>query len=713
MKKQLSSFALALSLIPISSAFAQDQRIQPCVTYAAMEDHFARDPQAAINYQALEKILNTQMQENAANGAKSAAAFEYTIPVVFHILHTGGSENVSDASCISVLNWVNKDLARMNSDTGTIAAPYKPLYVPSDIKLMLAKKDKDGNCVSGIVHRYDARTVWDRSGDLNVLYSGITTSYPSDMYLNIIIVKEIVAEPGQQGIVVGYTYKPGSWGVKAPQDAIVYIYSHLGGSQARSMTHELGHWLGLDHTFGQTNNPGVVCGDDGLGDTPPTKGNFGMCPSSLTGNTCAGSGGKTNVENIMDYSTCPKNFTVDQTNLMRSRLQNHARRIKHWSSQNLIDTDINGVGLCKPVAEFLSSNFVYTVCAGGSLTMQDFSYNGTIATYNWLADNNAVIAADNASVTNITFPTVGQVNVILTVGNGQGTSSKTRTVLVLDGTPGITGPHLEGFEDLALPAGWIVWNGNNGSPTFQRTESAAYEGTACFYMNTSNSNGNNEDYVQTPIMDMQNSAVQTLEFAYAYARQSTAHNDKFRVEGSNDCGGSFLPIIELASNQMQLNSGGVQTAPFYPAVIEEWKTIDLATYPGAKWAPFKNSPNVIVRFRFIQGTTGNGNNFFLDAINLPVSTVGINELKKDLKFKLFPNPTDGSATVKFSLHDATSVDVTVVDILGKVIYTSSGSTFNPGDHSIQLNSDHKLAPGIYNVNVKLNGTNVTSKLVVQ
>jgi len=150
------------------------------------------------------------------------------------------------------------------------------------------------------------------------------------------------------GIIVGYTYKPGTWSAGASQDAIVYNYGFLSGLDARSLSHEIGHWFNLSHTFGNTNNPGVTCGDDGLYDTPPTKGNFSSCPSSISGNACAVSGntvwaaGQQNVENIMDYSSCPKNFTMDQTTAMRTALASAiSNRQNLWQNANLIATDVS------------------------------------------------------------------------------------------------------------------------------------------------------------------------------------------------------------------------------------------------------------------------------------------------------------------------------------------------------------------------------------
>ena len=325
MKKTIQILALSVLMITASVIPAQ-MPVRPCDTYAAMEQVFAEDPQLKLNYERAQLGLKAELTNynNLMAQGKMAAAPELTIPVVFHVLHTGGAENVSDASLIAALNQVNSDLARLGADVGQIASPFGGLYIPSDIKLMLARKDPNGNCTNGIVHRWDSRTIWDRSGNLATLYGGIT--WDPTRYLNIIIVKDIVAQTGQTGIVIGYTWLPGTWSTGNVRDAIVYNYGFLSGYDARSLTHELGHWLGLPHTFGNTNNPGVTCGDDNIADTPPTKGYFSTCPSSASGNACAVSSttayaaGQANVQNIMDNSSCPKNFTAGQTDVLRNTL---------------------------------------------------------------------------------------------------------------------------------------------------------------------------------------------------------------------------------------------------------------------------------------------------------------------------------------------------------------------------------------------------------
>ena len=165
------------------------QAIQPCNTYDAMESYFKTHPEARQRYEAQQEAFNLELEKafNYQASQRSAAAFVYTVPVVFHILHTGGPENINDQLCINALAQVNKDYARTGNDVGTIAQPFQNRYINSDIVFQLARKDPNGNCTSGIVHRYDTRTDWSQSNTGN--YNGIT--WNPTKYLNIIIVKNI------------------------------------------------------------------------------------------------------------------------------------------------------------------------------------------------------------------------------------------------------------------------------------------------------------------------------------------------------------------------------------------------------------------------------------------------------------------------------------------------------------------------------------------
>lgn len=723
MKKNLINLSVGIALFSAVAGYSQSNKIQPCVTIDAMEEYFNLNTGAREKFQANQAILQKEYLENEKNHtANKSAAVQYTIPVVFHVLHQGGPENISDAALIAALAQVNSDYAAAGADATTIFAPFQSLYINSDIKFMLAKKDPNGNCTSGIVHHLDARTKWDRnppSSAFNAaLFAGIT--WNTTKYLNIIIVKDIIAAPNQNGTVIGYTTLPGNLANGAIQDAIIYNYSFLNGLDARSLSHEIGHWFNLTHTFGNTNNPGQVCGStaggDGVSDTPDTKGNFSTCPISSTNSafTCTSPNPTNsanyyqNVENIMDYSSCPKNFTTGQTTKMRTAAESAtSSRNNLWSPTNLVFTDVNSTVSCAPIAQFHSTTG-YTVCSGGSLLMKDFSFNGAITSYSWSADNGAIIASPTSSNTSITFPTAGTSIITLEISNSQGSSTKVKNVTVSNGTPIITGNYTESFEAPGVPPNWNVFNYST-STWFQNTI-AAKDGTGSFYVDGAMFWPGQQTILDMPVMDVVNNPNNLLMFSYAYARQTSTHNDKLVLQGSLDCGGNWIDVVNLASSTMQNGSGGVSTNPYVP-IASEWKDVDVTTYPY--WFNFINSQSASFRFVFTEDpTSGSGNRLFLDAVSFQ-APAGFNELTINYKLNLFPNPSNGQATLKFNLNDAATVNVNVVNVLGQNVLPATSNVYAAGEHIVSLNKNNTLGKGIYFVNISVNGAKMSKKLVIE
>lgn len=717
MKKQFTKIT-TLALVFSSFAVFSQERVRPCATDEAM-NKVLNNPKFKKEFDAAQAQLRKSAALNAGNKS-AAAAFEYTVPVVFHVLYECNSSNVSDATLIQALKEVNDDYSRKAADTNLIATAFKNSFIPADIKFMLAKKDPFGNCTNGIVRHYDAKTNWDQNAaDPNSFTGALYWSYTWDAskYLNIYIVSQII-DPSSVGITVGYTYRPGNFSSGKPFDAIVYNMNYLTGTKSvgapnsRSLSHEIGHWLNLSHTWGGNNSPGQGCtGDDGIADTPLTKGEFGGCPSS-TVSTCTQTNpamvGLNNVQNIMNYSDCPRNFTSGQITEMRNTLANNVNNRNNLSTlPNLALTGVDGPGMCNPVPEFFSSNCSYTVCAGGSLTMKDLS-NSSVTAVSWSADNGAVIASPAATLTSIMFPNAGTSNVVLSATNSQGTVTKSRAITVVDNTPAFGPVDFESFEIPGIPANWSVNNVNNDVITWEQTQAAAYDQSTSYMIKGLTNPGGNSDILQMPIMDVLNNQSNILEFAYAYRQSTSNQNDVLRIEGSKDCGGSWQTIYAMSANVMQNGSGGVGALDFVPEPYE-WKTYVISSHP--QWTQFKNSASVMVRFNFIQGTAGSGNNIYVDAINW-YSTTGVNELTKSIRFNLYPNPTNGEASVGFNLNDPATVKLSVVDISGREVLPATEKNYPAGEQTITVNKNNTLAKGIYFVNFSCNGAKMSGKLVI-
>ncbi|MCC6181635.1 MAG: T9SS type A sorting domain-containing protein [Bacteroidia bacterium] len=720
MKKQIL-FALSAAMFSLTLIAQRDPNMIPCTTYDAMDEVFKNNPSANTRYQQVQTQLEQEYQNELAKASSVAkvAVPIYTIPVVFHIM---GPQSISDQVFTNLISYVNNDFAALGSDKGTISPLFASLYVDAEIRFEIAKKDPLGNCTNGIIRHDNENIYWSQSGG-NYNYSGSGVNrWPTNKYLNVYIVECIASStytcPTTGGAYIGgYTYLPGTWSTNAPQDAIVMLKSQLAQidpKDSRTISHEIGHWLNLPHTFGNTNNPGVTCGDDGVADTPPTKGYFSTCPSSSGGNTCDASG-NANVENIMDYASCPKMFTQGQVTRMRTALASSTSgRNNLWSAANLLATGITPGYTCSPIADFKSNK--RAVCEGGTVTYTTTGAYGSSGNVSWTFQGGTP-STSTATSQVVTYPTAGTYSVSHTVTNPNGTNTKTVTsyVTVTDGTNGILVPTMYDFQGSTLPSSITVTNGNTGSPTWiQHTTNGANSTTKSIYMNnaSSSSTGGHIDYFETPIYDFTNTTGLTLSYYYAYAKRVAAQADTFKVQYSLDCGGTWSNVLGAPTTaQMATASGGTTTTAFTPT-SSQWV---LKSHPTALLNVLNNKPSVKLRFWFKSDIgTGRSNNIYIDQINLTGNVVtAITELEKSMQIELYPNPSNTTSTLHFTLNEKQYAKISVLDVMGRILESVDKTTDNGNTIEYIINQNNQLASGIYFVNIDVNNQRITKKLIIE
>lgn len=718
MKKQLL-LAAGLAFCGATAMMAQ-QQIIPCWSTQAQQELFKADPMLKQKFELEQSMFDLQYQQNMqaqGNAQQKTATPVYTVPVVFHILHENGPENIADQVCIDALAQVNKDYRKLGSDIASINPTFASLYVDAEINFMLAHKDPNGNCTTGIVHHYDSKTNWDQSKDFSNCTGQHPYTWDHTKYLNIYIVKQIIPQGGSSGsgIIVGYTYNPGG-AACAASDVIVYNYQFLNGLQARSLSHEIGHWLNLIHTFGSTNNPGVSCGStsggDGVSDTPDTKGYFSTCPGGNTG-PYTGCASAENIENFMDYSSCPRMFTQGQVTRMRTALtSSNQLRNNIWTAANLgsSGTDVYSTGSCAPIADFYGNKT--QICAGQAITFNDASYNGTVTSRSWTFQGGSPGSSTIAAPT-VTFNTPGTYSVAFTASNSNGSNSITKTsyITVVPGYPTQTSPFAEGFES-NLPSDWTVVNNNAGSVTWAVANVGANGTSKSMYMNSATGNpAGHIDILESPVFDFKYVTGVSMSYYYAYARKTSTQADTFKIQYSLDCGGTWSNVLGStdAIATMASNTGGTTSTAFTPS-SSQWhqKTVNSSLMTA-----LNNKPNVKFRFYFRNDVTvSNANNLYIDQINLS-GTVGINELESEIGLSIYPNPTNGTATVEFTLPDNASATVSVTDVLGRIMETSGKLPYENGAIKYTVNKANSLSNGVYLVNIDVNGKRVTKKLVIE
>ena len=150
---------LILSVVAFTKLSAQEA--YKCGTTEMMKKAFDANPDFLKQYQADEEKYEAIDNAAAANGYKEdekALPPVYIIPIVFHVIHEGGSENISDAQIQDEVRILNDDYRKLNSDISAVVASFTGVAADCEIEFRLAQKDPNGNCTNGIDRIYSSLT---------------------------------------------------------------------------------------------------------------------------------------------------------------------------------------------------------------------------------------------------------------------------------------------------------------------------------------------------------------------------------------------------------------------------------------------------------------------------------------------------------------------------------------------------------------------------
>ena len=665
-----------------------------CGSIEAMEANFKKHPELRQQFEAAQNDLNNMITKLEVG--KTAVA-NYTIPVVFHILHVNGYENISDAQINDQIAIFNRDFNLQNADTSVVIVPLKNVIGDAKITFELAKLDPNGNCTSGIDRFFDTKTnSWE--GDFqDYLYTWDPT-----MYLNFYVVKSIASG------AAGYAYYPGSLGTGSPMEGIVILQNYVGSigtgniNQSRALTHEVGHWLNLQHTWGNTNNPGVACGNDAVNDTPVTKG-FTSC-SSLNGSQICNAGISENYQNYMDYSYCCVMFTNQQCVRMTNALNSSAGARNNLStSTNLTLTGITPAAVCAPAALFKSNKQI--ICLGQSIDFTDLSNISTPTSWSWIFEGGSPNTSSLQNPT-VTYNNPGTYSVQLIASNGNGNSPpeiKTGYITVLPAP--ISAALIEGFETSALPnSTWMLRNVSSTNTNWQQTNIAFASGNNSAFVSETAAPSSTVD-LYSPTYDFGSTPNLALTFKWAGAErdQSTTSSDAFSLYFSTNCGATWIPRLSKFIKSSTAGVSGVVNGNFTPTPSQFHQEIisigNLSSYN-----------NVLLRFRYVT-ELGSSNNFYLDDINLSSITNLKEQYSNALNLSVFPSPANENISVMFDLLEDKKVEITLVDVLGKTLKTITQQRLGNGNHTLTI-PVNDMSKGIYFVKVNVNGIITTQKIVV-
>jgi PKD repeat protein len=685
-----AGFATSLAQTPV-----HQHGFRPCSTDEMMKKAMLSDPGYAAERQRLEQFTANYIQQQGSQ--RTSGVVLYVIPVVFHVIHNWGPENISKAQILDAVDILNKSFQKWYADSVDVASIFRPIIADAQIEFRLAQIDENGNCTDGITRTVSTLT-YDADDQVKAL-----VMWPRDKYFNIWVVNNIGSG------AAGYAYLPG---ISASVDGVVIRHDYTGsigtsnGSNysARSLTHEAGHWLNLSHTWGGTNNPGLPqnCSDDDfIQDTPNCIGvpNF-TCDTAQS--TC---GFIDNVQNYMDYASCHLMFTEGQKLRMHAALNSTASQRNNLHTQaNRIATGTNDGYVpapCAPIAEF--SEEIRYLCTGSSTTFYDGSWRSDVTSWLWdFPGGTPSTSTDQNPV--ITYNTPGIYDVTLTVSNSGGSDAMVRSgvVVVSPNTGTFTVPFTENFENTGpIPSGsnWIIEN-PLGNPWALSTV-ASFSGTTSMRLinHSGNPNGTSDEFV-TPGYDFSNITNAGMTFQLAFAARSTSSSDQLRVFASSNCGQTWA--VRYTKSGLALSTAGIISASFIPTAAQ-WRleSVNLNTIT------YNNKPSVRFKFQYNQNT---GNNIYIDDINVTgQSNVGIQDVEFLATVSVYPNPADDASNISFSLAEAADMRIEVTDITGRVVERVAQERLQPGMHQYTFGS--KLAEGAYFVRFMIGANDFTRKVV--
>ena len=308
-----------------------------------------------------------------------------TIPVVVHVLYNQSHENITEDQIRSQLDAINADFSRSNTDFSNVPAVFAKVSATVNIQFELAVSDPQGRSTNGIIRKRTTRLMWSDDDKIKSSSFGGSDAWDPSRYLNVWICNTV---PG----LSGYASLPNS---DPKKDGVVIRYDAFGTrgavvapfNKGRTMTHEVGHWLGLKHLWGDT-----PCGDDGIQDTPRQRGGNTGSPVFPKITVCNGTPHGEMFMNFMDFTNDASMgmFTEGQKNVMRSNFNPGASRYSLTQSNALSPASSSAIA---PVEVTASTIAIYpNPVVGNSFQLQLKTGGGSIGKhYAIIASNGQIV----------------------------------------------------------------------------------------------------------------------------------------------------------------------------------------------------------------------------------------------------------------------------------------------------------------------------------
>lgn len=687
----MTRYLLLTSILITTSLLAQEQK-PFCGTDEMHQQIFAEHPEYSPGIiRAYEKLQD--FTANYISTPKTKAGSQYVIPVVFHIIHDGGPENINDSQILDAIKQVNIQYRKLNADTSEIVSPFKSLAADIDVELRLAQLDPNGNCTSGITRTVSPLT-YTGNHDVKALIQ-----WPPDKYLNVYVCDQAAG-------LAGHALLPSAADTIPEWDGIVMQHSYIGTFGTSDyfrrtvLSHEIGHYLNLQHIWGGNNVPdyyylpvaqaGNCSFDDDVADTPLT---IGWQTCNLSGNSCSS---LDNVQNYMDYSYCARMFTEGQKTRMHACLNSSvANRNNLWSPSNLIATGTDDATYHLCTIDFLADKKI--ACTGEAINLTDISRHG-VTSRTWTVSGGTPSSLSDSIIT-VTYNTPGIYSIALTVSDGfQQLDTVFQDYIRVFPAVGTNNYLVESFEhEAAFNDNWMIVE-NNKPINWEINTSSGRQSQQSIYINNFDATSPQTYEFFSSTIDASGLPALVVSFDYAYSKNAPGVFESLKIAVSKDCGETWstrktITAANLVTYDTEL------TTPFFPAQDDQWLNYIVTNIPSVDLVD-----GLMIKFIF---EASGGNNLFIDNIQITnPSTLGIENdmLNQTL---VYPNPTANNIFVEVP----NQVTIQSIELM-----ETNGTRLLP-DYSEKPNgiaiSMETLCSGIYFLKINTENSSRTVKIVKQ
>ncbi len=623
----LSTFLLYFILVTSLLLFSYSDAFSQRTCQTSETEHYLNNKDKVAGSDAFENRLKKyifQKKEALKNNPLlhkvQKTESTYRIPVIVHVIHNGEpigeGTNISAAQIYGQIEVLNEDFNFTNPDKNETLDIFKSVAANPSIEFVLATVDEYGKPLAeaGIHRAKGCLTSWN-DFSFNALAKPVTV-WDTNRYFNIWVAKYTGLGYGQfptfsnldgienengaantDGIVVRYI----NFGSIEKTPTIPQLIEGSPFNQGRTATHEVGHFLGLLHTWGSEN---LSCSsDDFCEDTPNTSKKQRGCnlndPACKTGEIIMS-------QNFMDYTddACMTLFTEDQAERMRAVLDISPRRKELLTSQVADPLENRLFSLFEPSKQRVIKN--------GKIKFNNQSLatgNKQINSYQW------TFAGGTPSTSNeqnpiITYLQVGNFAATLKIISNDGIeATKTVQIKVIDDNFTVLNETVLDFEDRDLQKDG--WNVERTDITNWRIFAEGAYTTSNFSVYASNFDTRScesELAFVSPFIRNSTNRVFEVRFDVAYAHDENKLSDSLKISYATDGGDKFVTVWKQGGQELQTANN---RTIFFSPLPTEWKSYRfyIEVEEGSRFIQVK-----------FENKGANNNNLYLDNLRIRQAT---------------------------------------------------------------------------------------------